>query len=136
MALRNEARSLWRSTTRGKRTIAAVAVSGLLGILVALPLAATAAADSAETNTAFAVRPGPLALSGVPAGRSFSPRVMCTTTGISASLPAIRVVDATGSGRGWHLAVSVARGGKAWARAGVVSAYNGPAKLRPRSAGD
>jgi hypothetical protein len=61
--------------------------------------------------------------------------IQCTPVGQSAVLPAIRVVDATGSGRGWRLAVSVVSGGQAWVRA-AVSAYNGPAELRPRSAGD
>jgi hypothetical protein len=133
MAIRDAAASLWRLMTRGKRRISDLAALVLLGAAVALP--ATAAADSAETSTSVAVRPGPLALYGVPAGRSFTPLVRCTAAGTYASLPAIRVVDATGSGRGWHLAVSVVGGGDAWARA-TVSAYNGPAELQPRSVGD
>lgn len=107
----------------------------LAGVTVALCLPVASVADSAETATTVTVRPGPLALYGVPAARSFKPLVQCTPVGESAVLPAIRVVDATGSGRGWRLAVSVVGGGRAWVRA-AVSAYNGPDDLRPRSAGD
>jgi hypothetical protein len=81
------------------------------------------------------VRPGPLALYGVPTAKSVTPRIRYTAAGSSAALPPLRVVDATGSGRGWHLAVSVLSGGPAWVRT-AVSAYNGPALLRPRAAGD
>lgn len=116
------------------RTIRALAACALAGVTTALCLPETSLADSAETSTSVKVRPGPLALYGVPAARSFTPLVLCTRVGLSAVLPAISVVDATGSGRGWHLAVSVVSGGEAWVRA-AVSAYNAPAELRPRSAG-
>jgi len=131
--MRYKAASICGTATRGKWAISALAACALS--VVALPLPAAAVADSAATSTTVAVRPGPLALYGVPVGRSFRPLVMCTRAGMSASLPAIRVVDATGSGRGWHVAIAVTGGGEASIRA-AVSAYNGPAELRPRSTGE
>jgi hypothetical protein len=101
--------------------------------MLSLPTASVA--DSAESATTVTVRPGPLALYGVPVARSFKPLILCARVGMSAVLHAIRVVDATGSGRGWRLAVSVVSGGRAWVHA-AVSSYNGPADLRARSAGD
>jgi hypothetical protein len=123
------------SVTGGKRAMLILATCALIGVAVAIPPAASAAGDFAETETTVTVHPGPLALHGVPAERSFNPPVICTPEGLYASLPAITVVDATGSGHGWHLAMSVPSGGKAWARA-PVSAYNGPPELRPRSSGN
>ena len=55
-----------------------------------------------ELTAVFTVRPGPLALYGVPAARSFTPPIRYTPEGPCAILPPIRVVDATGSGRGWQ----------------------------------
>ena len=107
----------------------------LAGAVFAACLPAGAAADSVETSAAFTVRPGPLALYGVPAARSFTPPIRYTAAGPSAAVPPIRVLDATGSGRGWHLVASVVSGRGAWVRT-TVSSYNGPARLRPRSAGD
>jgi hypothetical protein len=107
----------------------------LAGVAVAVCFPTAAAADSVETTTTFTVRPGPLALYGVPAERSFTPLIRCTAAGLSAVLPSIRVVDATGSGRGWQLAVSVVGGGEAWVRT-AVSDYNGPPRMWPHSAGD
>src|ERR1700737_4874140 len=121
--------------TRGKWTIPALARCVLASAVFALCLPAGAAADSAETTATLTVRPGPLALYGVPAARSFTPAIRYTAAGPSAALPSIRVVDATGSGRGWHLVASVVSGGGAWVRT-AVSSYNGPAGLRPGSAGD
>ena len=120
-----------------------MAPCALAGVAVAVCSPAAAAADFAETTASFTVRPGPLALHGVPAGRSFTPPIRYTFTSAiwstaevpSAALPPIRVVDATGSGRGWHLAVSVVGGGEAWVGT-AVSAFNGPPQMRPRSAGD
>ena len=102
---------------------------------MALCLPARAGADFAETTAVFTVRPGPLALYGVPAARSFTPPIRYTPEGPCAILPPIRVVDATGSGRGWHLAVYVVSGGGAWIRTAAF-AYNGPARLRPHIRGD
>jgi hypothetical protein len=121
--------------TIGKWTIPAVARCALAGAVFAVYLPAGAAADSAETTATLTVRPGPLALYGVPAATSFTPPIRYTAAGRSAALPPIRVVDATGSGRGWHLVASVVSGRGAWVRTAVAS-YNGPARLRPRSAGD
>src|SRR5712691_10518354 len=97
--------------TIGNRTIPTLAACALADAAVALGFPVGATADSAETTATLTVHPGPLALYGVPAARSFTPLVLCTSAGLSAALPAIRVVDATGSGRGWHLAVSVVSGG-------------------------
>jgi hypothetical protein len=121
--------------TIGASVIAASVRRALVGAAFAVCLPAGASADSAETTASFTVRPGRLAMYGVPAGRSFTPPIRRTATGSSAVLPSIWVVDATGSGRGWHLAVSVVSGGSAWLRT-AVSAYNGPARLRPRAMGD
>jgi len=120
-----------------------MAPCALAGVAVAVCSPAAASADFAETAASFTVRPGPLALYGVPAERSFTPSMRYTFTPPiwytaavpSAALPPIKVVDATGSGRGWYLAVSVVGGGEAWVRT-AVSAYNGPPQGRPRSAGD
>lgn len=121
--------------TTARRTTLALAVASLAGAAVVLCVPAGAVADSVETTTTVTVRPGPLVLYGVPAARSFMPLVRRTAAGPSAVLPAIRVVDATGSGHGWHLAVSLVSGGGAWVRI-AVSAYNGPSRMRPHSAGD
>jgi hypothetical protein len=121
--------------TTGNWTMPAVARCALAGAVFAVCLPAGATADSVETSAEFRVRPGPLALYGVPAARSFTPQIRYTSAGPSAALPPIRVLDATGSGRGWHLVASVVSGRGVWART-TVSSYNGPARLRPRSAGD
>jgi hypothetical protein len=107
----------------------------LAGAVVALCLPARAGADFAETTAVFTVRPGPLALYGVPVARAFVPPIRYTSEGPCATLPPIRVVDGTGSGRGWHLAVSVVSGGGAWIRTAAL-AYNGPARLRPHTTGE
>jgi hypothetical protein len=125
----------WRSPKQDACSILALGARALACAILALGLPAAAAADSAETATLVTVQPGPLALYGVPATRSFTPLVLCTTDGLTASLPETRVVDATGSGRGWHLELSVPTGDEAWVQA-TVSEYNGPDGLRPRSAGD
>jgi hypothetical protein len=115
------------------RFAAATRCAFAVGAAACLPAAAVA--DVVETTARFSVRPGPLALYGVPAGRPFTPLIRCTAAGLSAVLPSIRVVDATGSGRGWQLAASVVGGGEAWVRT-AVSAYNGPPRMRPHSAGE
>jgi opacity protein-like surface antigen len=123
------------SGDKRQSTILRLAGSWIVGVVLAACLTASAAADSVETATSVAVRPGPLALRGVPNARSFTPEMVCTTGGVAASLPPITVVDATGSGRGWHLAIVLLGAGSAWARADV-SAYNGPPQLAARSAGE
>jgi hypothetical protein len=119
----------------GTWTIPALARCALAGAAFALCLPAGAAADSSETTATVTIRPGPLALYGVPAATFFTPQVRYSAAVPSAALPPIRVVDATGSGRGWHLLASVASGSGAWIRT-TVSSYNGPAQLSPRAAGD
>jgi hypothetical protein len=88
-------------------------------------LPATAAAASAEANATVTIRAGRLTLVDAPAGVR---HLNCARGGgYSAVLPSLRVVDATGSGRGWRLTVHGAalsvRGGS----------YNGPAGLAPRA---
>ena len=117
------------------RRILAFVGLALTSATVALGLPARAAADSVETTTSVAVRRGPLALRGVPGDRFFAPQLLCTDAGAAASLPPIKIVDATGSGRGWRLAIAAVDSREAWATVAVV-AYNGPGSLSPRSLDD
>jgi hypothetical protein len=86
-------------------------------------LSATAAAARVEDNTTVTIRPGRLTLVGAPTGAT---SLQCARGGgYSAVLPSLRVVDATGSGRGWRLTI---HGAAASVRG---DSYNGPAELAP-----
>jgi hypothetical protein len=95
-----------------------------LAVLALACTPATATAASAEDNATVTVLAGPLTLVGAAGGAR---RLQCARTGgYSAVLPMLRVVDATGSGRGWRLTVHGA------AAAVRGASYNGPAGLAPR----
>ena len=84
-----------------------------------------AIAARAEVTATVTIRPGPLTLEEAPAGVQRLERAR--RGGYFEVLPPLRVVDTTGSGRGWRLTV----------RGAAVSigreSYNGPAVLAPRA---
>jgi len=98
-------------------------VLALAAIAFASPLATAATAN--EVSASVTIRAGPLTLVGTPTGVQSLQRA--PGGGYSDDLPSLRVVDATGSGRGWRLTVLGA----------TVSvrgdSYNGPADLAPQA---
>lgn len=88
-------------------------------------LPATTATASVGDNATLTVLAGRLMFEGAPTGVR---GLQCARGGgYSAVLPSLRVVDATGSGRGWRLTV---RGAATSVRG---NSYNGPAELAPRT---
>jgi len=75
-----------------------------LALVASLALCPVANAETSETNTSFEVKPGPLVLRGASSIPLHFRQVGMEDV---AYLPTFSVVDATGSGHGWHLRAAV-----------------------------
>ena len=79
-------------------------------MLVGAWVPACAQAEGVETHAEFTVRPGPLYLAGLgPQAVSQLVPVAGSSQDLQADLPSWRVVDATGSGNGWHVQFQTAQ---------------------------